>query len=182
VIPRPRFTQAQKPVPSRHKERSGIVASAEGHYEKLLAQHYTWMRGNFDAKVREYGKVLEGLGLSTDRGGKALYLGAGSGIRTVALADLGFRVVSLDSSEALLRELRGRTSGHEVRTVLADMRDAEAYAAEGPFEVAVCMGDADPPGPFRRGTGPGRRRVRCSGRGRKVGPGVPRLHSGPPGR
>ena len=51
----------------------------------------------------------------------------------MALADLGFRVVSLDSSEALLRELRGRTSGHEVRTVLADMRDAEAYAAEEPF-------------------------------------------------
>ena len=115
------------------------MASAEEHYERLLAQHYTWMRGDFEAKVREYGKVLEGL--STDRGGKALDLGAGSGIQTVALADLGFRVVSLDSSEALLRELRERTSGREVRTMLDDMRNAEAYAAEGPFEVAVCMGD-----------------------------------------
>ena len=50
-------------------------------------------------------------------------------------------MVSLDSSEALLRELRGRMDGREVRTVLADMRNAEAYAAEGPFEAAVCMGD-----------------------------------------
>ena len=57
------------------------MASTEEHYEKLLAQHYTWMRGDFDAKVTEYGKVLEGLGLSTDRGGKALDLGAGSGIQ-----------------------------------------------------------------------------------------------------
>lgn len=28
-----------------------------------------------------------------------------------------------------------------MRTVLGDMRDAGAYAAEGPFAVAVCMGD-----------------------------------------
>ncbi len=117
------------------------MASAEEHYEKLLAQHYTWMRGDFDSKVREYGRVLEGLGLSPDRGGMALDLGAGSGFQTAALADLGFRGVSLDSNGALLRELRGRMKGREVRTVLGDMRNAEAYAAEGPFEAAVCMGD-----------------------------------------
>lgn len=117
------------------------MASAEEHYEKLLAQHYTWMRGGFDSKVREYGRVLEDLGVSTGRGGKALDLGAGSGFQTAALAGQGFRVVSLDSSEALLRELRGRTLGREVRTVLGDMRDAGAYAAEAPFAAAVCMGD-----------------------------------------
>ncbi len=117
------------------------MASAEEHYEKLLARHYTWMRGGFDSGVREYRRVLEGLGVSTRAGGKALDLGAGSGFQTAALAGLGFRVVSLDSSEALLRELRARTDGREVRTVLGDMRDAGAYAAEGPFEVAVCMGD-----------------------------------------
>ena len=82
------------------------MASAQEHYERLLAQHYTWMRGGFDLKVREYGRVLEDLGVSTGRGGKALDLGAGSGFQTAALAGLGFREVSLDSSEALLRELR----------------------------------------------------------------------------
>lgn len=117
------------------------MASAEEHYQRLLAQHYTWMRGGFDSKVREYGKVLEELGVSTRRRGKALDLGAGSGFQTAALAGLGFRVVSLDSSETLLRELRERTFGREVRTVLGDMRDVGAYAAEGPFEAAVCMGD-----------------------------------------
>ena len=50
-------------------------------------------------------------------------------------------MVSLDSSEALLRELRERTPGREVRTVLGDMRGAGAYAAEAPFAAAVCMGD-----------------------------------------
>ena len=117
------------------------MASAQEHYERLLAQHYTWMRGGFDLKVREYGRVLEDLGVSTGRGGKALDLGAGSGFQTAALAGLGFRVVSLDSSEALLRELRERTPGREVRTVLGDMRDAGTYAAEAPFAAAVCMGD-----------------------------------------
>ncbi|HEV8044510.1 MAG TPA: methyltransferase domain-containing protein [Rubrobacter sp.] len=117
------------------------MASVEEHYEKLLAQHYTWTRGGFDSSVREYRRVLEGLGLSARPGGKALDLGAGSGFQTAALAGLGFRVVSLDSSEALLRELRQRMEGREVRTVLGDLRDAGAYATEGPFGAAVCMGD-----------------------------------------
>ena len=47
----------------------------------------------------------------------------------------------MNSSEALLQESRGRTAGREVRTMLGDMRDAGAYAAEGSFEAAVCMED-----------------------------------------
>ncbi len=118
--------------------------SVEDHYEKLLATHYTWMRGDYDSKVREYRLVFEKAEILPRSGGKALDLGSGPGFQSVALADLGFEVLSVDTSETLLQELRDRTGGRVVRTVLGDMRGSETYANEGPFEVAVCMGDTLP--------------------------------------
>jgi hypothetical protein len=59
----------------------------------------------------------------------------------LALADLGFEVLAVDTSETLLRELRDRTQRRRIQPVLGDLRDQETYATEGPFEVVVCMGD-----------------------------------------
>ncbi len=118
------------------------MASVEEHYESLLARHYTWMRGGYDARVRENRSLFEGAGILPRKGGKALDLGCGSGFQSVALAELGFEAASVDSSETLLRELRERTGASlAIRPVLGDMRDPRAYESEAPFEVAVCMGD-----------------------------------------
>ena len=62
----------------------------------------------------------------------------------MALAELGFGVLAVDTSEVLLEELRGRVGEREVQPVLGDVRDPRTYAEEGPFEVAVCMGDTLP--------------------------------------
>jgi SAM-dependent methyltransferase len=102
------------------------------------------MRGDYDSKVREYRLVFEKAEILYRWGGKALDLGSGPGFQSVALADLGFEVLSVNTSETLLRELRDRTGGRVVRTVLGDMRKSGTYANEGPFEVAVCMGDTLP--------------------------------------
>ena len=115
--------------------------SVEDHYEKLLASHYTWMHGDYDSKVREYQSLFEQTGVLPLSGGNALDLGSGSGFQSLALTDLGFEVLSVDTSETLLRELRDHTQRRRIRTVLGDMRDPGTYATEGPFEVAVCMGD-----------------------------------------
>lgn len=120
------------------------MGSVEEHYEGLLARHYTWMRGNFGSRTREYRGFFERAGISPRLGGKALDLGAGSGFQSTALADLGFEVLAVDSSEVLLEELRARVGEREVSPVLGDLRDPQAYADEGPFEVAVCMGDTLP--------------------------------------
>lgn len=69
------------------------VARAAEHYD-ALAEHYTWMFGDFDANVAEQRVLLESLlGLSAvpsrERNGtphRALDLGAGSGFQSVALA------------------------------------------------------------------------------------------------
>lgn len=115
--------------------------SVENHYENLLAKHYTWMHGDYDSKVREYRFFFERAGIFPRSGGKALDFGSGSGFQSLALADLGFEVLAVDTSETLLRELRERAQGRRIRPVLGDLRDQGTYATEGPFEVAVCMGD-----------------------------------------
>lgn len=120
--------------------REDEVASVEEHYEGLLAHHYTWMYGDYDAKVRENRSLFEEFGISPQKGGKALDLGCGSGFQSVALAQLGFKVTSVDSSETLLRELSERTN-LAIRPMLGDMRDPRTYADGSPFEVVVCMGD-----------------------------------------
>lgn len=117
------------------------MASVEEHYEELLARHYSWMRGDFDSKVRENLALFKEAGVSPRSSGKALDLGCGPGFQSIALAGLGFAVVGVDTSGVLLEELRGRAGERGIQAVLGDMRDPEVYAAEGPFEVAVCMGD-----------------------------------------
>ncbi len=115
--------------------------SVEDHYEKLLASHYTWMRGDYDLQVREYQFLFEQMGILPRSRGKGLDLGSGSGFQSLALAHLGFEVLAVDTSETLLRELHDRTGERVIRPLLGDMRDPGTYATEGPFEVAVCMGD-----------------------------------------
>src|SRR3712207_9478198 len=98
------------------------------------------MHGDYDSKVREYQCLFEQVGILPQSGGKALDLGSGSGFQSLALADLGFEVLAVDTSETLLRELRERAQGRRIRPVLGDLRDQETYATEGAFEAAVCMG------------------------------------------
>jgi SAM-dependent methyltransferase len=117
------------------------LASVEEHYEKLLARHYSWMRGDYDSKVRESLAFFEEAGVSPCSCGKALDLGCGSGFQSMALAELGFAILSVDTSNVLLEELRSRAGKREIQPLLGDIRDPGVYAARAPFEVAVCMGD-----------------------------------------
>ena len=117
------------------------MSSVEEHYENLLARHYSWMRGDYDSMVRECLAFFEEAGVAPRSGGKALDLGCGPGFQSIALAELGFAVLSVDTSGVLLEELRSRAGGRDILAVPGDIRDPGVYAAEGPFEVAVCIGD-----------------------------------------
>src|SRR3712207_2969989 len=99
------------------------------------------MHGDYDSKVREYQCLFEQVGILPQSGGKALDLGSGSGFQSLALADLGFEVLGVDTSETLLRELRDRAQKRRIRSVLGDLRYQGSYATEAPFKVAVCIGD-----------------------------------------
>src|SRR5688572_7552427 len=113
------------------------------HYDKLLAQHYSRMFGDHDAKVAEQRALLERLGLRPEGASEAIDLGSGSGFQSLALAQLGFRVTAVDTSDKLLAELAARRAQLPIETVQGDL--LEALERSGTvYELAVCMGDTLP--------------------------------------
>jgi len=117
------------------------MATVREHYDGVLAEHYTRMLGDFEAKVTEQGALLERLGVSArPSGGLAVDLGCGSGFQSVALARLGFRVLAVDFSRRLLAELNDRARGLPVEAIAGDIRDVARLVPAG-IELVVCMGD-----------------------------------------
>jgi SAM-dependent methyltransferase len=126
-----------------------LMSEVEAHYEGLLAQHYTWMLGaDFDELVEEQRRLLGscGAGLS-DQLSVALDIGCGSGIHSVALAQLGHgTVLGVDVSQTLIAELASRAARFPaIRAVYADVCvGLDAIVDAGSIATAVCMGDTLP--------------------------------------
>jgi SAM-dependent methyltransferase len=118
------------------------MSTANEHYERLLAKHYTWMFGaSFEDKVEEQKLVLSRL-LEPLKEGLAVDLGCGPGFQTVALVQLGFSpVIAIDTSAELLEELRSHINGLPIQVEKADLRDVPAIVPAGRAGAIVCMGD-----------------------------------------
>ncbi|MEE9140230.1 MAG: class I SAM-dependent methyltransferase [Alphaproteobacteria bacterium] len=119
------------------------MSTVTDHYETVLADHYTEMFGDFEAKVVEQEALFGRLGLATPGVAKAIDLGCGSGFQSVALARLGYRVRAVDLSAKLLAELGNRKGDLPIEVVRGDIR-AVADLAEPDTDIAVCMGDTLP--------------------------------------
>lgn len=122
------------------------MSEVTAHYEGLLAQHYTWMLGgDFDELVAQQRQLLESYAVESS--GLALDLGCGSGIHSVALAQLGHdRVFSVDVSQTLIAELTTRSAQYPaIRPVHADLcAGLESIVQPRSVTTAVCMGDTLP--------------------------------------
>jgi SAM-dependent methyltransferase len=115
------------------------------HYERLLADCYSWMLGDFDARVERERAFLLEHGVSPAAGAEggarvAVDLGAGSGHQAVALARLGWTVRAIDFSAKLLGELRRRTAGLDVAAIEDDLRWFPRHLT-GPAGAVLCLGD-----------------------------------------
>lgn len=118
------------------------VVSAIEHYESLLANHYTWMSGGFDAKVAAQAALFKRLHVHPAATRKAVDLGCGPGFQSLALAQMGFAVTSIDANRQMLDELNVHARNLEIRTVLHDLstlRTCSSLPAQA--DCAVCMGD-----------------------------------------
>lgn len=119
-----------------------MINSVSHHYDSFLAEHYDWMFGApFDTKAVEQRKLLEEAGVMPSSGGYAIDLGCGSGFQSVALNDLGYHVLALDSSEKLLGGLINRSQARAIRAIHGDIRELGSFVSEASADVVVCMGD-----------------------------------------
>lgn len=115
--------------------------SVKQHYENLLANHYSWMFGDFDQQVEENINRFKKHEILPKSNKKAIDLGCGSGFQSFALAELGFNVTAVDFSRSLLDELRSRDKKGAIEIIQSDMMNPENYSYKAPFELTVCMGD-----------------------------------------
>jgi SAM-dependent methyltransferase len=116
------------------------------HYDNLLGDQYDWMIGDLREAAESQAELLSNLVESNAAPGKlALDLGCGTGLHTLALAELGFEsVVCVDLSAKMLAILEANTRGLVgVTPIHADLRQGLGTAVEnGTISAAVCMGDS----------------------------------------
>ena len=114
---------------------------AKKHYDAHLAAFYSWMIGDFDTAQRLVTDYFKKHKVRPRYNGFAIDLGAGTGIQSVALAQLGFRVQAVDFSAYLLSELRERAWNLPVEVYEGDLLDFRQYLKGESPELIVCMGD-----------------------------------------
>lgn len=110
------------------------------HYEKHLANFYSWMAGDFAIKQKEHQNFLETHLISPILNKVALDLGAGHGLQSVSLAHLGFSVTAIDINIRLLTELKINGADLKINTIKDDIRNVSNYKGLQP-ELIICWGD-----------------------------------------
>lgn len=114
--------------------------SIKSHYENHLAHFYAWMVGDLRPKIVAFESLLKEEGIVPLSSKKAVDLGAGHGIQSLAMHNLGFEVTAVDFNQQLLNELNQHPNGKEIITVLEDIRKVQRFDSLQP-ELITCCGD-----------------------------------------
>ena len=110
------------------------------HYEKHLADFYSWMIGDLEPKSTEFQNLLSTNGIEPRATKTAIDLGAGNGIQSLALKELGFEVTAVDFNEKLLNELKSNPNASGIKTTLLDITNVMELEDLKP-ELIICCGD-----------------------------------------
>jgi SAM-dependent methyltransferase len=119
------------------------TSQTQQHYETHLGEYYSWMFGGIDDKTAEHKELFESLQLKPQTSGIAIDLGAGNGIQSIPLTELGYKVFAVDFSRKLLDELEAIKKDLPIEIIEADILHFNSYAHLQP-ELFVCMGDTLP--------------------------------------
>lgn len=110
------------------------------HYDNHLGHFYSWMMGDFNQRKNEFLKFCKTQDIIPKHTTQAIDLGAGNGIQSIALAELGFNVTAIDFNQPLLNELNAVKKELPVETVYDDLRNISMYQHKNP-ELIICCGD-----------------------------------------
>lgn len=109
------------------------------HYDKHLANFYSWMAGDFDTAKNLFKEFCINNKIKPFANKPAIDLGAGNGIQSVALAELGYSVTAVDFNKQLLSELSDKTGNLRIKTIHSDIRNLKQFNIQP--ELIVCCGD-----------------------------------------
>jgi SAM-dependent methyltransferase len=122
---------------------NNLMSHVAKHYETLLARHYTWMSGGLKAQCDQNRTFFRTHNIVAPANGIAVDLGCGSGFQSIPLAELGFHVIGIDTSETLLQELRANSEALDIAPTPGDLLDFDVHCPEA-VDLCVCMGDTLP--------------------------------------
>jgi SAM-dependent methyltransferase len=110
------------------------------HYDNHLGNFYSWYVGEFSKNKEAFKFFCINNNIKPNSSKQAIDLGAGNGIQTVALAELGFHVTSIDFNQQLVDELTLNAKNLPVTIIKDDFRNLKQYKSIEP-ELIVCCGD-----------------------------------------
>jgi 2-polyprenyl-3-methyl-5-hydroxy-6-metoxy-1,4-benzoquinol methylase len=110
------------------------------HYENHLGNFYSWFVGDFDKNVDAFKAFCIENNIRPFGSKYAIDLGAGNGIQTIALAELGFKVRAIDFNNQLIAELESRIANYPIEVFNDDIKFVTKYSKPQP-ELIVCCGD-----------------------------------------
>lgn len=110
------------------------------HYDNHLGNFYSWYTGDFEKNKDAFKAFCLNNNISPELSKQAIDLGAGHGIQTVALSELGFEVTAIDFNKQLVDELISNTESLPVTVINDDFRTLDQYSSIKPGLI-VCCGD-----------------------------------------
>jgi SAM-dependent methyltransferase len=113
---------------------------AKDHYDNHLADFYSWMTGDFDIEKNLFKNFCTDHAIKPFKTFNAIDLGAGHGIQSMALGELGFDVTAIDFNEKLLSELKYRSSAFNLKTICEDIQNVKKVIPS-PVDTICCCGD-----------------------------------------
>ena len=113
--------------------------STKEHYANHLADFYEWMIGPFDLSQQQQALFFERNHISSKQNTLAIDLGAGHGLQSISLAQLGFRVKAIDFNNHLLQLLNNRKNNLPITTIEAELTTVTNFTEQA--GIIVCMGD-----------------------------------------
>jgi len=116
------------------------MANVAEHYEKHLARYYSWLFGGFNDTVEANRHFFIVKKLIPGKTRIAIDLGSGPGFQSIALAQLGFSVLSFDLSQTMLDELKNNSGRLQITPIKDDLLNFASHCPES-IELCICMGD-----------------------------------------
>ena len=115
--------------------------TVQEHYDKHLAEFYSWMLGDFDTAKNSFKDYCLKNEINPIDTGLAVDLGSGNGIQSIALAEIGFEVKAIDFNDKLISELETKIDNNPIKIINDNIINLKTILNGQSVDLIVCCGD-----------------------------------------